>query len=74
MPHEESQLTFIVRYYHNMEVLYFGAYKPDDTYYLSPLKINVLGILDCSIKGESFKAHTYNKGQGKIVATMLLLY
>ena len=48
-----------------MELPFLGASQPGDTYYFSPLKINVFGIVDCSIFGGSLGAHVYDEGQGK---------
>jgi hypothetical protein len=48
-----------------MELPFFGASQPGDTYYFSALKINVFGIVDASIFGGKLSAYVYDKGVGK---------
>ena len=63
---DSQKLTFsIADFSQNMELPYFRQSQPGDTYYLSPLKIDVLGIVDCSLVGGSLGAHVYTEGQGK---------
>lgn len=73
---KERSLTFIADYSQNMEVPFFGESQPGDTYYFTPLKVNVFGIVDCSVQGGALSAHVYTEGQGKKggnnVASLLL--
>jgi hypothetical protein len=48
-----------------MELPFFGESQPGDTHYFSPLKINVFGIVDCSIFGGKLSAHVYDEGGAK---------
>ena len=65
LPHENRRYCFIADYSQNMELPYFGASQPGDTYYFSALKINVFGIVDCSLFGGKLSAHVYHEGVGK---------
>jgi hypothetical protein len=65
LPHSQRHYCFIADFSMNMELPFFGASQPGDTYYFSPLKINVFGIVDCSIFGGKLSAHVYNEGVGK---------
>ena len=72
----ERRHTFIADYFQNIELPFLGASQPGDTYYFSPLKINVFEIVDCSIFGGSLGAHVYDEGQrkkgGNNVASLLI--
>ena len=65
LPHSERSYCFIADYSQNMELPFFGASQPGDTYYFTPLKINVFGIVDCCIFGGKLSAHVYHEGIGK---------
>jgi hypothetical protein len=49
--HSERRQTFIADNCQNMELPYFGESQPGDTYYFSPLKNTVFGVVDCSLFG-----------------------
>ena len=76
LPHCDRHYCFIADFSQNMELPFFGESQPGDTYYFSPLKINVFGIVDCSIFGGKLSAHVYHEGVGKKggnnVASMLV--
>ena len=76
LPHHERHYCFIADFSQNMDLPFFGESQPGDTYYFSPLKINVFGIVDCSIFGGKLSAHVYSEGVGKKggnnVASMLV--
>jgi hypothetical protein len=65
LPHLQRTYTFIADFSQNMELPFFGKSQPGDTCYFSPLKINVFGIVDCSIFGGKLSAHVYDKGVAK---------
>jgi hypothetical protein len=46
VPHSERMDMQIGDYYQKMEMPYFGAKQPGDTYYMAPLTINCFGIVD----------------------------
>ena len=71
LPHSQLKYTFIADFSQNMELPCFGASQPGDTYYFSALKINVFGVVDCSIFGGKLSVHVYHEGVGKKGATML---
>jgi hypothetical protein len=65
LPHSQRQYTFIADFSQNMELPFFGESQPGDTYYFSALKINVFGIVDCSIFGGKLSVHVYHEGIAK---------
>jgi hypothetical protein len=65
LPHLERHYCFIADYSQNMELPFGGESQPGDSYYFSALKINVFGIVDCSIFGSKLSAHVYHEGVGK---------
>jgi hypothetical protein len=46
VPHSERTYMQIGNYCQKMEMPYFGAKQPGDTYYMSPLTINCFGLVD----------------------------
>ncbi len=46
VPHSERTYMRIGDYCQKMEMPYFGAEQPGDTYYMSPLTINCFGVVD----------------------------
>ena len=76
LPHSQRTYTFIADFSQNMELPFFGESQPGDTYYFSPLKINVFGIVDCSVFGGKLSAHVYDEGVakkgGNNIASMLI--
>ena len=65
LPHSERSYCFIADYSQNVELPFFGSSQPGDSYYFSPLKINVFGVVDCSIFGGKLSAHVYHEGVAK---------
>ena len=65
LPHQDRHYCFIADFSQNMELPFFGESQPGDTYYFSALKINVFGIVDCSIFGGKLSVHVYHEGVGK---------
>ena len=63
--HSRRRYTFVCDYCQNMQLPYFGKEQPGDTYYFSPLTINVFGVVDCSVEHGILSAHVYDKGKGK---------
>ena len=54
---------FVCDYAQNLDMPHFGCEQPGDTYYFSPLTINVFGIVDYSL--EELDAYVYTEGEGK---------
>jgi hypothetical protein len=65
-PHSERTYTFIVDYGQNMELPFFGACQPGDTYYYTPLTVYNLGLVDVSHEdGDHLYCHLYKEGEGQ---------
>ena len=54
---------FVCDYAQNLDMPHFGGEQPGNTYYYSPLTINVFGIVDYSV--EELDAYVYTEGEGK---------
>ena len=54
---------FVCDYAQNLDMPHFGGEQPGDTYYYSPLTINVFGVVDYSV--EELDAYVYTEGEGK---------
>eukprot|EP00536_Pseudo-nitzschia_multiseries_P011867 jgi/Psemu1/30335/gm1.30335_g len=52
----------VVDYCQNAQLPNLGATQPGDTYYMAPLTVAILGIVDCSLEGGSLDAFAYHKG------------
>ena len=50
-------------YSQNLDLPHFGSEQPGDTYYFSPLTVNVFGLVDHTT--EVLSAYVYNEGEGK---------
>ena len=63
-------------YSQSEQLPYFGNEQPGETYYYSPLKVSIFGIVDFSVKGGKLTAFVYHEGEGKKggdnVASLLL--
>lgn len=55
----------VVDYCQNMELPFFGASQPGESYYLSPLGIFCLGVSNVGIDNHSLRAYIYHEGEGK---------
>ena len=53
---------FIADYSQNLDLPHFGSEKPMDSYYLSPLCVNVFGVVNCAT--DRMNAYTYHEGEG----------
>jgi hypothetical protein len=55
-----------------------GGCQAGDTYYFSPLNVNVFGIIDCGVQGGALHAYPYHEGMGRKggdnVASLFMLY
>jgi hypothetical protein len=61
---EDGIFTYVVDYAQNMEKPYFGRDQPGDTYYFTPLTVNVLGIVDTRPAKDTLHAYVYEEDQG----------
>eukprot|EP00536_Pseudo-nitzschia_multiseries_P019496 jgi/Psemu1/61028/gm1.61028_g len=75
--HSERRYCLVVDYCQNAQLPNLGATQPGDTYYMTPLTIAILGIVDCSLEGGSLDAFAYHKGiggkGGDNVASMIVM-
>ena len=53
----------VADYAQNLDLPHFGGEQPGDTYYYSPLTINVFGVVDYSV--EVMDAYIYTEAEGK---------
>eukprot|EP00536_Pseudo-nitzschia_multiseries_P017271 jgi/Psemu1/50148/gm1.50148_g len=77
LQHSERRYCLVVDYCQNAQLPNLGATQPGDTYYMTPLTIAILGIVDCSLEGGSLDAFAYHKGiggkGGDNVASMIVM-
>ena len=50
-------------YCQNLDMPHFGGEQPGDTYYFSPLTVNVFGV--CDYATELLNAYVYTEAEGK---------
>eukprot|EP00536_Pseudo-nitzschia_multiseries_P007462 jgi/Psemu1/18018/gm1.18018_g len=75
--YSERRYCLVVDYCQNAQLPNLGATQPGDTYYMTPLTIAILGIVDCSLEGGSLDAFAYHEGiggkGGDNVASMIVM-
>ena len=71
LPYHSKSYLFYFDYAQNVQCPQFSSEQPGETYYYSPLNINIFGIIDENYKKETLFAYCYHKRQGKKVATTL---
>jgi hypothetical protein len=78
VPHEEARRCLVVDYCQNVDMPQLGANQPGKTYYLSPLRVFVFGIVNCGLPGGTLDAYIYHEGEGmkggNNVASMIMLF
>ena len=58
--------TLVVDYGQNMQLPWFGAKQPGNTYYFTPLNVYNLGIVDVSVDGDDvLYCHVYQESTGR---------
>jgi hypothetical protein len=65
IPWTEVVHSFVVDFGQNASLPHCGDNQPGDSYYMSPLKVNNLGIVDCAIQGGELHIYPYHEGLGK---------
>lgn len=65
LPPSERTFLFFFDYAQNVECPFFGQEQPGETYYFSPLSINLFGITDACGEEETLHSYCYHEGQGK---------
>ena len=77
-PHDERVYTLVMDYAQNCELPHLGSNQPGKTYYYSPLKINVFGIVNAGKNSGYLDAYLYHEGEGRKggnnVASLLIKY
>ena len=78
LPHTQAQCCIIGDYCQNCYLLNLGGRQAGKSYYCSPLKVNVFGIVDCGVVGGELHAYPYHAGMGKKggnnVASLFMMY
>lgn len=78
VPFQERTLLFYFDFAQTVQCPFFGFEQPGETYYFSPLSINVFGITDSCNEEETMHAYCYHEGEGRKggnnVASMLDWY
>lgn len=64
LPVSQATFLFYFDYAQNIQCPFFGAQQPGETYYYSPLSINVFGITDSCHEEERLHAYCYHEGEG----------
>jgi hypothetical protein len=64
-PRSESTKTLFADYSQGAELPYFGSEQPGETYYYSPLTVNIFGIVDTSAVEDHLHAYVYDESEGK---------
>ena len=64
LPHRQRTYLFYFDYAQNMQCPFFGAQQPGETYYMSPLSINIFGIANACKEQETLQAYCYHEGEG----------
>jgi len=72
--YEERHDMFVFDFTQNFEIPFYGSDQPQNTYYYSPLSINVFGVYDCG-KGHmnAFLYPEYESGKGPDDVSSLLM-
>lgn len=65
LPNDEKVFLLFFDYAQNVECPFFGHQQPGETYYFSPLSINIFGIVNACGPKEQLTAYCYHEGQGK---------
>ena len=78
VPHGKARRCLVVDYCQNVDMPQLGANQPGKTYYLSPLRVFVFGIVNCGLSGGTLDAYVYHEGEGRKggnnVASMIMLF
>ena len=64
VPHHERTYMFYFDYAQNVQCPQFGSEQPGETYYYSPLNINVFGIVDANTDTEQLQVYCFHEGHG----------
>ena len=78
-PHEDARCVIIGDYCQNCGIPHVGTHQPGDTYYYSPLKCYVFGIVDCCVPGGELHAYPYHevmgdKGGNNVASFFMMVY
>ena len=57
---EAEANCIVVDYSQNVQIPQVGASQPGKTYYMSPIKVFIFGIVICSVVGGFLDAYIYN--------------
>ena len=76
--HQDKCYSIVMDYSQNISLPQVGQSQPGKTYYWSPLKVFLFGIVNCGVPGGELDSYVYHEGQGKKgmtnVASLLMLF
>ena len=76
--HEDTKRCIVMDFSQNISLPQVGASQPGKTYYMSPLRVFVFGIVNCGPPGGELYSYVYHEGQahkgGDNVASMMMLF
>ena len=76
--HQDKCYSIVMDYSQNISLPQVGQSQPGKTYYWSPLKVFLFGIVNCGVPGGECNSYVYHEGQGKKgmtnVASLLMLF
>jgi hypothetical protein len=64
-PHNKRVITICYDYAQNAELPSYGNEQPGETYYFSPLTVNIFGVVDTDKADHTLTASCYDEGVGK---------
>ena len=63
-PHEERSCAIVIDHSQNCGLPHLGETQPGKTHCCSPLRVNIFGIVDCSIPGGKLSACVHTEADG----------
>jgi hypothetical protein len=63
--HPEKRYCLVCDYAQNLGIPHFGKEQPGDTYYFSPLTINLFGLVDLARSPNKLDCYAYREFTGK---------
>ena len=74
----DMHIQIVVDFCQNLEMPSFRSVQPGKTYYLTPMTVPTLGIVDCNRKDNMLYAYIYSEAEGNkggnVVASMIMMH
>ena len=74
----DMHIQIVADFCQNLEMLSFRSVHPGETYYLTPMTVPTLGIVDCNSKDNMLYAYIYSEAEGNkggnIVASLIMMH